>query len=132
MFPGSRPYLIFVCFHWPPTQTDPVFIGISRRELNVRPTAFFFIKCNLKSQEIQQLYSRAQDGYESTQLYTVSRVGAYLIFKNVELGFPSQTIKILFFPTFIKSSKLYLDVPQKVAGLLFWLNGGLLLFQTLP
>ncbi|KAJ8636953.1 hypothetical protein MRB53_011220 [Persea americana] len=56
-----------------PSLTDPVFIGISRRELNVRPTAFFFLKCNLKSQEIQQLYSKAQDGYESTQLYTVSR-----------------------------------------------------------
>ncbi|KAE9461176.1 hypothetical protein C3L33_06929, partial [Rhododendron williamsianum] len=51
---------------------NPDFIGISRRDLNVRPTAFFFIKCNLQSKEIQQFYSRAQDGYESTQLYTVS------------------------------------------------------------
>ncbi|XP_057507377.1 nudix hydrolase 9 isoform X1 [Actinidia eriantha] len=51
---------------------DPVFIGISRRILNVRPAAFFFIKCSLQSNEIQQLYSGAQDGYESTQLYTVS------------------------------------------------------------
>lgn len=50
----------------------PVFIGISRRVLNVRPAAFFFIKCSLPSKEIQQLYSSAQDGYESTQLYTVS------------------------------------------------------------
>ncbi|XP_058109857.1 nudix hydrolase 9 isoform X2 [Magnolia sinica] len=56
-----------------PTLTEPVFIGISRRELNVRPTAFFYLKCNLESKEIQQLYSTAQDGYESTQLYTVSR-----------------------------------------------------------
>ncbi|XP_010253363.1 PREDICTED: nudix hydrolase 9 [Nelumbo nucifera] len=54
--------------------SDPVFIGISRRELNVRPTAFFFLKCNLQSEKIQQLYSSAQDGYESTQLYTVSRI----------------------------------------------------------
>ncbi|PON66983.1 Dihydroneopterin triphosphate diphosphatase [Parasponia andersonii] len=50
----------------------PVFIGISRRELNVRPAAFFFMKCTLESNEIQQLYSCAQDGFESTQLYTVS------------------------------------------------------------
>lgn len=54
------------------TLCNPAFIGISRRVLNVRPTAFFFIKCSLQSEEIQQLYSSAQDGYESTQLYTVS------------------------------------------------------------
>ncbi|KAJ4725899.1 nudix hydrolase 9-like [Melia azedarach] len=53
---------------------DPLFIGISRRLLNVRPAAFFFIKCSLQSEEIQQLYSTAQDGYESTQLYTVSMI----------------------------------------------------------
>ncbi|XP_057954169.1 nudix hydrolase 9 isoform X5 [Malania oleifera] len=52
--------------------STPVFIGISRRELNVRPTAFFFIKCRLQSKEIQQHYCRAQDGYESTELFTVS------------------------------------------------------------
>lgn len=51
---------------------DPIFIGISRRDLNVRPAAFFFVRCNLESQEIQQLYSGAQDGYESTRLYAVS------------------------------------------------------------
>ncbi|XP_052197663.1 nudix hydrolase 9 isoform X1 [Diospyros lotus] len=51
---------------------SPVFIGISRRVLNVRPAAFFFIKCSLESKEIQQLYSSAQDGYESTQIFTVS------------------------------------------------------------
>ncbi|XP_004505913.1 nudix hydrolase 9 [Cicer arietinum] len=49
----------------------PAFIGISRRNLNVRPTAFFFIKCNLDSNEVQQFYYSALDGYESTQLYTV-------------------------------------------------------------
>ncbi|KAJ0020905.1 hypothetical protein Pint_32301 [Pistacia integerrima] len=53
---------------------DPLFIGVSRRQLNVRPAAFFFIKCSLESKEIQQLYSSAQDGFESTQLYTVSMV----------------------------------------------------------
>ncbi|KAG5578622.1 hypothetical protein H5410_058756 [Solanum commersonii] len=52
--------------------SSPIFIGISRRVLNVRPTAFFFIKCNLRSEEIQQLYSSAQDSFESTQLYAVS------------------------------------------------------------
>ncbi|XP_062081919.1 nudix hydrolase 9 [Humulus lupulus] len=51
---------------------QPVFIGISRRELNVRPAAFFFIKCALGSNEVRELYSSAQDGFESTQLYTVS------------------------------------------------------------
>ncbi|XP_043714913.1 nudix hydrolase 9 isoform X1 [Telopea speciosissima] len=56
-----------------PSLSNPVFIGISRRELNVRPTAFFFIRCNLESGEIQQLYCNAQDGYESTQLYFVTR-----------------------------------------------------------
>ncbi|XP_043817872.1 nudix hydrolase 9 isoform X3 [Manihot esculenta] len=53
---------------------NPLFIGISRRVLNVRPAAFFFIRCNLCSEEIQQLYCNAQDGYESTQLFTVPLV----------------------------------------------------------
>nr|CAD1839785.1 unnamed protein product [Ananas comosus var. bracteatus] len=52
--------------------TEPVFIGISQREMNVRPTAFFFLKCTMESTEIYKLYSRAQDGYESTQLYAVT------------------------------------------------------------
>ncbi|XP_062017732.1 nudix hydrolase 9 isoform X2 [Rosa rugosa] len=51
---------------------EQVFIGISRRKLNVRPAAFFFMKCSLSSKEIQQMYSTAQDSFESTQLYTVS------------------------------------------------------------
>ncbi|KAI9081943.1 hypothetical protein K1719_036205 [Acacia pycnantha] len=50
----------------------PAFIGVSRRELNVRPAAFFYIKCSLDSKEVQQFYSSAQDGYESTQLYAVT------------------------------------------------------------
>ncbi|KAK8641557.1 hypothetical protein V6N13_010954 [Hibiscus sabdariffa] len=54
--------------------SDPLFIGISRRVLNVRPAIFFFIKCSLESKEIHQLYSKAQDGYESTQLYTLSMI----------------------------------------------------------
>ncbi|KAG6433468.1 hypothetical protein SASPL_105082 [Salvia splendens] len=49
----------------------PIFIGISQRALNVRPTAFFFIKCSLKSEEIHKCYSSAEDSYESTQLYTM-------------------------------------------------------------
>jgi len=52
--------------------TDPVFIGVSRREMNVRPTAFFFTKCNIDSTGVNELYSKAQDGYESTKLYAVS------------------------------------------------------------
>ncbi|CAI0451904.1 unnamed protein product [Linum tenue] len=54
--------------------TTPVFIGLSRRILNVRPAAFFYMKCNLPSKEIHQLYSSALDGYESIQLHTVSPV----------------------------------------------------------
>ncbi|XAR60530.1 hypothetical protein NMG60_11033946 [Bertholletia excelsa] len=53
--------------------SNPVFIGISRRVLNARPAAFFFMKCSLHSEEIQQVYSSAQDGFESTQLYAVSK-----------------------------------------------------------
>ncbi|XP_021720941.1 nudix hydrolase 9-like isoform X1 [Chenopodium quinoa] len=53
--------------------SNPVFIGISRRELNVRPTAFFFMKCSLQSKDIEKLYSSAQDGFESTQLCTISK-----------------------------------------------------------
>ncbi|CAL8999321.1 unnamed protein product [Prunus brigantina] len=50
---------------------EQVFIGISRRVLNVRPTAFFFMKCSLSSKEVQKLYATAQDSFESTQLFTV-------------------------------------------------------------
>nr|XP_018675108.1 PREDICTED: nudix hydrolase 9 isoform X2 [Musa acuminata subsp. malaccensis] len=53
--------------------TDPLFIGISCRVVNVRPTAFFFLKCNLEAKEVCKLYSSAQDGYESTQIFTVLR-----------------------------------------------------------
>ncbi|XP_021844888.1 nudix hydrolase 9 isoform X1 [Spinacia oleracea] len=53
--------------------SKPVFIGISRRELNVRPTAFFFMKCSLQAKEIEKLYGSAQDGFESTQLCAVSK-----------------------------------------------------------
>lgn len=55
-------------------QSEPLLIGISRRVLNVRPAAFFFIKCNLQSTQVQQHYSSAQDGYESTKLYTIQPV----------------------------------------------------------
>lgn len=57
-------------------QTDPVFIGVSRREMNVRPTAFFFTKCSIDSSGVTELYSRAQDGYESTKLFAVSAVSS--------------------------------------------------------
>ncbi|XP_042052150.1 nudix hydrolase 9 isoform X2 [Salvia splendens] len=56
------------------TLGKPIFIGISQRALNVRPTAFFFIKCSLKSEEIHKCYSSAEDSYESTQLYTMPMI----------------------------------------------------------
>ncbi|KAG7627515.1 Nudix hydrolase 9 [Arabidopsis thaliana] len=52
--------------------SSPLFIGISRRELNVRPAMFFYLKCSHHSDDIQRLYSSAEDGFESTQLHTVS------------------------------------------------------------
>uniref|UniRef100_A0A0D9WC30 Nudix hydrolase domain-containing protein n=1 Tax=Leersia perrieri TaxID=77586 RepID=A0A0D9WC30_9ORYZ len=54
--------------------TEPVFIGVSRREMNVRPTAFFFTKCSIDSSGVHELYSTAQDGYESTKMYAVSEI----------------------------------------------------------
>ncbi|EPS62877.1 hypothetical protein M569_11911, partial [Genlisea aurea] len=57
----------------PPAElSEAVFMGISERALNVRPTAFFFMKCSLESEGIQRVYRTAQDGYESTQLFTMS------------------------------------------------------------
>ncbi|XP_056175827.1 nudix hydrolase 9 isoform X2 [Syzygium oleosum] len=53
---------------------NPLFIGISRREMNVRPAAFYFMTCTLHSDEIQKCYSSAQDGFESTQLYAVTLI----------------------------------------------------------
>uniref|UniRef100_A0ACD5TYT8 Uncharacterized protein n=1 Tax=Avena sativa TaxID=4498 RepID=A0ACD5TYT8_AVESA len=52
--------------------SEPIFIGVSRRETNVRPAAFFYVRCNVDSSTVTELYSRAQDGYESTKLYAVS------------------------------------------------------------
>lgn len=74
------------------SQCNPLFIGISRRRLNVRPAAFFFIKCSLQSNEIQQLYSTAQDGYESTQLFAVSMVCS-TFYKKKEISFQSYIAK---------------------------------------
>lgn len=78
-------------------QGKPVFIGISQRVLNVRPTAFFFIKCSLQSNEIQQLYCSAEDGYESTQLYTMPMVSIYNL-----LYFLQWTVTVQF--RFVKHS----------------------------
>ncbi|EFH70431.1 hypothetical protein ARALYDRAFT_891797 [Arabidopsis lyrata subsp. lyrata] len=39
---------------------------------NARPAMFFFIRCSHHSDDIQKLYSSAEDGFESTQLHTVS------------------------------------------------------------
>ena len=65
---------LFINYQYFILQTDPVFIGVSRREVNVRSTAFFFTKCNIDSSGVNELYSRAQDGYESNKLYAVSVV----------------------------------------------------------
>jgi hypothetical protein len=82
-------YLMFVFIF--ALQCNPLFIGISRRVLNVRPAAFFFIRCNIESKEIQRLYAGAQDGYESTQLYTVSLVSSNSFFLiDVSIGFFSM------------------------------------------
>lgn len=53
--------------------TDPVFIGISQRVINARPTAFFFVKCSITSLEVLQFYKNAQHGFESTQLLSISK-----------------------------------------------------------
>lgn len=55
-------------------QSVPIFIGISQRLENVRPTAFFFLRCDMQSNEIHDVYCHAQDGFESTKLYSVSKV----------------------------------------------------------
>ncbi|XP_044983565.1 nudix hydrolase 9 isoform X2 [Hordeum vulgare subsp. vulgare] len=52
--------------------TEPILIGVSQRETNVRPAAFFYMRCNIDSGAITELYARAQDGYESTKLCAVS------------------------------------------------------------
>uniref|UniRef100_A0A7N0U9T3 Nudix hydrolase domain-containing protein n=1 Tax=Kalanchoe fedtschenkoi TaxID=63787 RepID=A0A7N0U9T3_KALFE len=57
--------------------SDPIFIGISQREVNVRPAAFFYIKCNLSPEAIHHFYSDAQDGYESTKLLALPKINAY-------------------------------------------------------
>ncbi|KAK9022346.1 hypothetical protein V6N11_002619 [Hibiscus sabdariffa] len=74
--------------------SDPLFIGISRRVLNVRPAIFFFIKCSLESKEIHQLYSKAQDGYESTQLYTLS-MNSFISYDALQKLGISQPIQYL-------------------------------------
>ncbi|CAM8958490.1 unnamed protein product [Rhodiola kirilowii] len=56
--------------------SDPIFIGISLREMNVRPAAFFYIKCSLSPEAIDHFYNGAQDGYESTKLLAVSKTDA--------------------------------------------------------
>jgi 8-oxo-dGTP pyrophosphatase MutT (NUDIX family) len=50
---------------------EPLFIGISRRVVNMRPTAFFFIKCALSSSQVLEYYQRAADRFESTNLLLV-------------------------------------------------------------
>ncbi|KAH7439580.1 hypothetical protein KP509_04G067700 [Ceratopteris richardii] len=51
----------------------PLFIGLSRRILNARPTAFFFVRCSLTSAEVFRFYSQAQHKFESTELNSIPR-----------------------------------------------------------
>ncbi|EFJ37819.1 hypothetical protein SELMODRAFT_163872 [Selaginella moellendorffii] len=53
--------------------SEAELIGISRRSVNVRPTAFFFMKCRLTSSVISEHYTRAADSFESTKLCFVNR-----------------------------------------------------------
>ncbi|CAM6090068.1 unnamed protein product [Calypogeia fissa] len=51
------------------TLSDPGFIGVSRRKLSVRPTAFFYVKCTLTYAEV---YKHAEHSFESTVLLSSS------------------------------------------------------------
>lgn len=53
--------------------SDPLFIGVSRRILNARPTAFFYVKCTISTAEVLQFYKDAHDKYESTQLLSIAK-----------------------------------------------------------
>eukprot|EP00249_Psilotum_nudum_P008186 c21103_g1_i2 orf=315-1226(-) len=48
--------------------SDPLFIGVSRRVVNARPTAFFYLKCSISSAEVLNFYAHAEHGFESTGL----------------------------------------------------------------
>lgn len=47
--------------------------------MNVRPAAFFYIKCNLLPEAVINFYDRAQDGYESTGLFALPKVSSSCI-----------------------------------------------------
>ncbi|KAI5071661.1 hypothetical protein GOP47_0013912 [Adiantum capillus-veneris] len=53
--------------------SKPLLLGVSRRVLNARPTAFFFVKCALSSPDILQFYKHAEHKFESTQLLSISK-----------------------------------------------------------
>lgn len=55
-------------------QCEPLFIGISQRVINVRPTAFFYVKCTISSPQVQEFYQCATDGFESTHLLAIPKV----------------------------------------------------------
>jgi hypothetical protein len=54
-------------------QCEPLFIGISQRVINVRPTAFFYVKCTISSPQVQEFYQCATDGFESTHLLAIPK-----------------------------------------------------------
>ncbi|KAJ7556754.1 hypothetical protein O6H91_05G097000 [Diphasiastrum complanatum] len=53
--------------------SEPIFLGISRRVINVRPTAFFYVRCYLSSEAVFDHYNHAEHAFESTKLSAVSR-----------------------------------------------------------
>eukprot|EP00250_Pteridium_aquilinum_P004504 c14704_g1_i1 orf=104-997(+) len=56
-----------------PFLSNPIFIGVSRRVLHARPTAFFFVKCTLSISDVLQFYKHAHHKFESTQLLGITK-----------------------------------------------------------
>eukprot|EP00245_Coleochaete_scutata_P004413 TRINITY_DN1697_c0_g1_i2.p1 TRINITY_DN1697_c0_g1~~TRINITY_DN1697_c0_g1_i2.p1 ORF type:complete len:431 (+),score=52.39 TRINITY_DN1697_c0_g1_i2:161-1294(+) len=52
--------------------SQPLFIGVSQRKLNARPTAFFYVRCFLVSSEVLLHYASAAHKFESVRLLAVS------------------------------------------------------------
>jgi 8-oxo-dGTP pyrophosphatase MutT (NUDIX family) len=74
---------------------EPLFIGISQRLINVRPTAFFYVKCTISSSQVQEFYQCATDGFESTHLLAIPKVKDT---KYVFLWCPSTKPNISLYP----------------------------------
>ena len=94
--------------------------------MNVRPTAFFFTKCDIDSTGINELYSKAQDGYESTKLYAVSVVSltALAALSDPQLAFTCFQITEVVF----KLQEELRGMSQRVPGCH---NGGFALYELM-